>query len=436
MRLRFQKRRDKKEEKKEEDKIAGVDTGSIVNKSSSNNTDDYDDDEVDEPLHVTKIRISHISPSTSSSSTASMSASATASVSASISSSSLSHRSSQHGRKAGSKSQNKKLPKVCWYRSKHERSTLHRSSQESTAASASTSASTIKEKRPPSPTSVRDFARAQTPVEEKTHMEEGKEADDAWCNSDNNNNPYDRFVCNNDSIRDMWIDSSSSNTNTNTNTNTAANTSNGWDQFAKLMSLRIEDLQDHTPDDAWCNSDNNNNPYDRFVCNNDSIRDMWIDSSSSNTNTNTNTAANTSNGWDQFAKLMSLRIEDLQDHYHANLLCLTDLGDYALSALEKNRCDMDDMFGKIEGIEFSTMAAEDDLNPMSWLRENHVQVQASMDAVYDQTLTACADTTLCFAEEPLFECTGRKPRDVILVVGLPSNDTDIDSSTTTTRGVF
>jgi len=365
MRLRFQKRRDKKEEKKEEDKIAGVDTGSIVNKSSSNNTDDYDDDEVDEPLHVTKIRISHISPSTSSSSTASMSASATASVSASISSSSLSHRSSQHGRKAGSKSQNKKLPKVCWYRSKHERSTLHRSSQESTAASASTSASTIKEKRPPSPTSVRDFARAQTPVEEKTHMEEGKEADDAWCNSDNNNNPYDRFVCNNDSIRDMWIDSSSS-----------------------------------------------------------------------NTNTNTNTAANTSNGWDQFAKLMSLRIEDLQDHYHANLLCLTDLGDYALSALEKNRCDMDDMFGKIEGIEFSTMAAEDDLNPMSWLRENHVQVQASMDAVYDQTLTACADTTLCFAEEPLFECTGRKPRDVILVVGLPSNDTDIDSSTTTTRGVF
>eukprot|EP00536_Pseudo-nitzschia_multiseries_P005618 jgi/Psemu1/323967/estExt_fgenesh1_pg.C_1080002 len=195
-------------------------------------------------------------------------------------------------------------------------------------------------KRPPSPTSVRDFALfhpSRVTEEGKEFMEEEKEAD--YCDQWNSSN---------------WI---------------------------------------------------------RFDCS-DSFREMFSESSDS---VYPNDGAAATTGWNNITKRMYTGIEDFQEKYHANhqafqrLLHLADLGDFALTAVQKNQDEMDGLLGRID--KDAREIESGMVNPLSWLRN-----EGEMDVLYDQTVIACSEMNLCATP---IEYSG--DRDVIIVVQLPSD---------------
>lgn len=238
--------------------------------------------------------------------------------------------------------------------------------------------------RPPSPTSVKEFVRYHPAREEEKEGEIFEDQKEGDCS-------YKYYEWN------QHID---------------------WDRFACGHAL---------PESfSGC---------DEFVCSN-----------------NDNDSSAAAKGWNDFTQTINTKMEDIQEQYHINheafqkiLALRDDLGDLAVTALQKNRNEMEELVGTIDkeakAIDSSVV------NPMNWIRDN----QVSIDKMYNQSMNTCSNTAIksmntcsntaiksvntcsntaieAFSA-PLVKKSGK--RDVIMVVQLPStgNETGRHRST-------
>lgn len=187
-----------------------------------------------------------------------------------------------------------------------------------------------------------------------------------------------------------------------------------------------------------------NSHYSQFACGSTACSSQGDDSSDPND-------SEVTKGWKNLTKIINMKMEDFQDslfdcEFLQNLIP-DDLGEYAMTAVEKNRNEMDQMLVNIDkeakGIE-SKVAS-----PISWLQnkqsscisgasttieETSLQPKTLFvgdsctggehalvcghNSIYHRTMTTCTDMNGCSTTPDIIP---GQEKDVIIMVKLPSD---------------
>jgi len=134
--------------------------------------------------------------------------------------------------------------------------------------------------------------------------------------------------------------------------------------------------------------------------------------------------------WEELTTMMNITMEDIQEKYFSHpafkKIFPDDLGEFAMSAVEKNRSEIDELFGKIDresrGIESGMADLDLDLDPMNWLQWDNKEEQQveddDDDETYDNPIITCSDLKTCLKDT---ENSIANENDVFMMVHVPQH---------------